>query len=103
MHTLSESDSQNLSSRFTPLNSLEAYNFSENNLSRVEGKSSPFWFWDDFALSFGLNYWLREFPLSAVTYPFQLRCQSKAADVIILHNLPFLIMIKSSFFYNETQ
>ena len=35
-----------------------------------------------------LKYWLIDFPLSAVANCFQLRCQSKATDAIVLQKLP---------------
>ena len=35
-------------------------------------------------------YWLSECPLSAVTYRFELQCQSKAGDVVVLSNLSLL-------------
>ena len=40
-------------------------------------KSLPYWFQGDFAAVFVLNYWLREFPLSAFANRFELRCEPK--------------------------
>ena len=37
-----------------------------------------------------LNYWLIEFPQSAVANRFELRCQSKATDATVLQNLSLL-------------
>ena len=42
---------------------------------------------NNFAALFVLNYRSREFPLSAVADRFELRCQSKAADAIVLQRL----------------
>ena len=39
---------------------------------------------------FILIYWLTEFSLSAVGNRFELRCQSKANDAIVLQNLLLL-------------
>ena len=49
----------------------------------------PTGFRANFAL-FVLNYWLRKFLLFAVANGFQLRCKSRAADAIVLQNLPLL-------------
>ena len=43
-----------------------------------------------FAALFVLNYWLREFLLSAIANRFELRCQSKATVAIVLQNLSLL-------------
>ena len=40
-------------------------------------ESLPHWFQDNFAAMFVLNYWLRDFPLYAVTNRFELRCEPK--------------------------
>ena len=45
-----------------------------------------------FADLFVLNYWSREFLLSAIANRFELRCQSKATDAIVLQNLSLLII-----------
>ena len=40
-------------------------------------KSLPYWFLGNFAAMFVLNYWLREFPLSAIANRFEWRCEPK--------------------------
>ena len=53
-----------------------------------------------FATVFVLIYWLREFPLSAVTNRFELRCQLKqllllsCKTFLCCHNLIFLLQAK---------
>ena len=47
------------------------------------------------AALFALNYWLRYFLLSTVTSAFELRCQSKATDTIVLQNLFVLATVSS--------
>ena len=39
------------------------------------------------AALFALNYWLREFLLSAVADRFESQCQSNAADAVVFQNL----------------
>ena len=50
----------------------------------------PAGFGEAFELVFVLNYWLRELPLSEISNLFELRCESKATDAIVLRNLPLL-------------
>ena len=40
-----------------------------------------------FTALFVLNYWLREFSLSMIANCFELRCQSKATNAIVLQNV----------------
>ena len=51
----------------------------------------PTGFRANFAALFILNFWLREFPLSAVANSFESQCQSKGANAIFLQNLSFLL------------
>ena len=37
---------------------------------------------------FVFNYWLREFPLSAIANRFELQCQSKATHAMVLQTCP---------------
>ena len=53
------------------------------------GESLPYWFQGNFAAMFVLNYWLREFLLSAFANRFEL-VRTKATDAIVLQNLPLL-------------
>ena len=48
-------------------------------------------FGEIFAAWFILNYWSREFSLSAITNGFELRCQSRATHLICLQNLSLSI------------
>ena len=50
----------------------------------------PYWFQGNFAASSVLNFCLREFLLSAFANCFELRCEPKATDAIVLQNLPLL-------------
>ena len=53
----------------------------KNYLSPAQDDSLPYCFQSNFH-GFVLNYWLREFPLSANANRFELRCQSNATDAI---------------------
>ena len=43
-----------------------------------------------FEALFVLNYWSKEFPLSAVANHFESLCESNTIDAIVLLNLPLL-------------
>ena len=45
--------------------------------SPAPSESLPYWSGAAFAAMFVLNYWLKEFPLSAFSNRFELRCQLK--------------------------
>ena len=49
----------------------------KNHLSLAQGESLPYWFRGNLAAMFVLIYRLSEFPLSAFTNRFELRCQLK--------------------------
>ena len=51
--------------------------FLKNVPSPAPRESLPYWFQGNFAAMFVLNYWLREFPLSALANRFELRCEPK--------------------------
>ena len=59
-------------------------------------KNLPHWFEGNFAASFVLNFCLREFLLSAFANRFELRCETKATDPIVLKNLPLFVRYVSS-------
>ena len=46
----------------------------KNNPSPAPSKSLPYWFQGNRSAMFVLNYWLREFSLSAFANRFELRC-----------------------------
>ena len=49
----------------------------KNLPSPAPSESLPYWFQGNFAASFVLNFWLREFLLSAFANRFELRCEPK--------------------------
>ena len=49
-------------------------------------RASYLGFKEIFAAFFVSNYWLREFPSSAIVNQFELRCQSKATHAVVLRN-----------------
>ena len=55
----------------------------KNVPSPAPSESLPYWFQGNFAAMFVLNYWLREFLLSAFADHFELRCESKKQDAIV--------------------
>ena len=50
--------------------------------SAAPSESQPYWFQGNFAAVFVLNYWLREFLLSAFANRFELRCEPKQLIVL---------------------
>ena len=58
----------------------------KNHSSPAPRKVLPYWFQGDFAAMTFLNYWLREFLLSAFANRFELRCE----PIIVLQNLLLL-------------
>ena len=49
----------------------------KNLPSPAPNESLPYWFQGNFVASFALNFWLREFLLSAFANSFELRCETK--------------------------
>ena len=98
--SVSESSKQNPRDRTLDLPFFFRYKHipSLKNLSSpVPNDSLPYWFQANFAASFVLNLFLREFLLSAFANRFELRCETKATDAIVLQNLPLLITAPTSF------
>ena len=91
--SVSESNKQNPRDRTLDLPFFFRYKHIpslKNFPSPAPNDSLLYWFQGNFAASFVLNFCLREFLLSACANHFELRCETKATDAIVLQNLPLL-------------
>ena len=73
----------------------------KNLLSLAQGESLPYWFEATIAALFVLVYLFREFLLSAINNRFELRCQSKVTNAIVLQNMSLYLRLPSQTSYRS--
>ena len=66
----------------------------KNVPSPAPSKSLPYWFQGNFAAVFVLNYWWREFLLSAFANRFELRCEPKRLMLLYHKICPYWRRVK---------